>query len=215
LGLLSWVGNARGDSLVLSPTSEAFANVTSSPIQLSPPINHLLFTAANPQGGTVEAAFEYDISAISTLPQGAGVYSAILSLQVAGSQARYPQYGISQDVYGYADNDGVVTASDFGKALTFLGNTGPLPIDAPPGSVNIPFSFDARILIQSLADDRTDFVGFLLSAGSTGVSDWANPILTIDYFSVPEPSSVLLLGLGFCGALVSLLCRFALIKTPA
>ena len=204
----------RADFLSEGPTSEGAAGFVGStiPVFFNPgpfPDGSFLGSGTNPSI-TVKSALEFDLTSISTIPQGAVIDSAIFSLHIAGSQSRGgPTSSISQSVSGYADADGVVMASDFGKPVTFIGETG-LPGDAPPGTLNIPVNFDATNFIQSLVASRTGFVGFLLEAGSTGVSDWSRdsadparrPNLAITFSpAVPEPSSALLMGLGIVGVL--------------
>jgi hypothetical protein len=201
----------RADSLVVSPTSEGIRSIvnvmqTFTPGPFPPP-NSFLSSSFGVDTLT-DSALKFDITSIATIPQGAVITSATFSLSIAGSLGPGTT-GPSQNISGYGDNVGMVALSDFSEPTTAIGNTGSLPANAPPGSLDIPLSFDATSFVQSLVNTRTDFAGFRLDPGfgPGSVFDWSaesadparRPSLTINFSAVPEPSAALLMGFGLAG----------------
>jgi hypothetical protein len=157
---------------------------------------------------------EFDLRSLSTLPPGTVVNAATLSLNVAGAQTVASPAVVTVGTYG--DGDAVIGLGDFVKNTTLIGTTGLLP-NGPPGTLNIPFSFDVTDFIQGLVNNRTPAVGFLLNgpAGDADAWIWGSaapdpnqrPHLTISFTAVPEPPAALLMGLGLVGVL-------ALVRRP-
>jgi hypothetical protein len=156
---------------------------------------------------SVDSITEFSIAPIATLPKGAVIASATLFFDVSGAHSGGSPAALS--VNGYGDGDGIVGLGDFLKATSLLGSTGNLP-EGAPGSLDIPFKVDATALIQSLVNQRTRFVGFHFEGpgGDSSESIWGSaplnsasvrPHLDITFTAAPEPSSVLLMGIGIVG----------------
>jgi hypothetical protein len=203
-------GQARADVLIEGPTDEGSRDTAGTPPVATlhhGPLTLLNVFVNDPAQTATDSDVEFNLGAVSTLPHGVVISSAILSLHVAGAQTTSNPASVS--VNGYADGDGLVGLGDFVKPTTLLGNTGILS-PAPPGSENIPFAFDVTNFLQTIANNRAPFVGFRLD-GPPGVSDawlWGSaapvsaerPQLEITFTpaaaAVAEPSVALLLGVG-------------------
>lgn len=200
----------RADSIFEAPTDVGTRSMsgTNPPTLSNGTLSLLDISVANSAQTSVDSIVEFDTRAIATIPPGAVINSAILTLNIAGAQTISSPAGVS--VNGYPDGDGIVGLGDFVKTTTLLGNTGDLP-NGSPGSLNIPFQFDVTNFIQSIADGKSPFVGFHLEgpAGDSSESIWGNgapnpaevPHLAISFTAVPEPSGALLMGLGLVGLL--------------
>jgi hypothetical protein len=223
LGVVAAGAPARADSISVGAISEGTEEISTSnpefpgftPGPFPPPLSFLESQSAPTL--VTNSALKFDISSIATIPQGATISSAVLSLKVANSLSRNGPTSLpAQDVSGYADNAGVVTLADFSKPASLVGAITGLPFaSGPPGSLDLNFTFDVTGFIQSLVNARSDFVGFVLTdatAGGGTVDDWSaestdptrRPNLTITFSAggVPEPPGALLLGLGLAGLLV-------------
>jgi hypothetical protein len=209
---------ARADFLSASPTNEGTRVSTGSPavLALQPGPLTMLNVSVNGGGPVIDQSIvEFDLGAVSTLPHGALISSAVLSLHVAGAQTGAVPGSFT--VGGYQDGDGLVGLGDFVKALTPLGGSGPLA-NAAAGSESVPLAFDVTGFIQTLANNRGPFVGFRLDGPSAdaAVQVWGSlapdpaerPVLSIIFAAVPEPAGAVLMGLGLgLAGLAALGCR--------
>jgi hypothetical protein len=202
-------GPARADVVIEGTTDEASRDTAGSPPVATlhhGPLTLLNVFVNDPAHTATNSDVEFNLGAVSTLPHGAVISSAILSLHVAGAQTMSNLASVS--VNGYPDGDGLIGLGDFLKPTTPLGSTGNLA-PALPGSENIPFAFDVTNFLQTLANNRAPFVGFRLD-GPPGVSEaWIfgsaasdpgeRPQLEITFTpaaAVAEPSVAMLLGVG-------------------
>jgi hypothetical protein len=211
--LAAWVltgagARARADFVSLGPTDEGTRTISGSPAATTlvrDPLQFLTISASSQTQTAIDSIAEFNLGAVSSNPRGALVSSATLTLSVAGAQAGAVPGSVS--VNGYADGDGLVGLGDFPKVTTLLGNTGNPPNGAP-GTLDIPMTFDVTSFIQTLANNKAPFVGFHLEGptrdssttiwGSAAANPAERPNLSIT-FTVPEPSSVVLTGLGAAG----------------
>src|SRR5262249_21310495 len=116
-----------------------------------------------------DSIVEFDLASVSTLPHGALVSSAVLSLSLAGAKTVVSPASVS--VNGYADGAGLVGLGAFPKTTALLGSTGNLP-PAPPGSETVPFDVDITGFIQSIANNGARFVGFHLEGPGGDSEAW-------------------------------------------
>jgi hypothetical protein len=224
-GMMGWAalilfasaGPARAGSLILGAISESgrishlypvpTGTLTQGTLDSTP----ILVVSTDLRVDTItDAALKFDISSI---PQGATIDSATFTFHVAGTEQVIgnPQL----QVWGGAgSNSGVISLSDFPPPGVFplpIATIAPpqIPLNAFPGSVDIPFSIDVTSIIQSLTTSSTPFAVFGFEEPTTanmaiwGIGSGNDPVLTVVISpSVPEPPGALLLGLGLGGVLV-------------
>jgi hypothetical protein len=209
---------ARADVITEGTTDEANRDTSGTPPVATlhrGPVSLLEVFVNGANHTATDSDVEFDLGAVSTLPRGAVVSSAVLSLSVAGAQTVAGPGSVS--VNGYGDGDGLVGLGDFVKATTRLGSTGSLA-DGPPGSQDLAFHFDVAGFIQSLANSRTPFVGFHLEGPANDSNAWVwgsaaadpaeRPSLMITFTqAVPEPSVPALVGLGVVALSAASWCR--------
>jgi hypothetical protein len=205
---------ARADFISMGPTDEGTRQIvgTSPAVQTEEgPTQFLPVMVDNLHQTKTDSITEFSLEAVSTLPRGVVINSATFSFAVAGAQTVAAPGSLT--VNGYQDGDGIVGLGDFPKATTLLGSTGPLANGAV-GSLDVPFTFDVTSFIQQLANNGGKFVGFHFEgpAGDSSATVWGasaplaaeRPTLSITFTpnAVPEPSGVLLTGLGAAGLAV-------------
>jgi hypothetical protein len=165
----------------------------------------------------IDSALQFNLGSI---PQGAVITSATLSLSIAGTQSSVSQPALT--VSGFGSNTGAVQLSNFDGGR-FIGSieSASLPANSgAPNALNLPLQFDVGSFIQSLVNSNTEYAGFVLDDphtssvfvwGSAASDPGESPNLAINFSvpdppaSVPEPPSALLmllgaLGLGVVGA---------------
>jgi hypothetical protein len=199
--------SARAD-FISSPTSDEGTRqiIGATPATLvHGQLAQLTVSVSGSLQASVDSITEFSIAPIATLPNGAVITSATLFFDVSGAHSGGSPAALS--VNGYGDGDGIVGLGDFLKPTTLLGSTGNLP-EGAPGTLDLPFHVDARAFIQSLVNSKTRFVGFHFEGpgGDSSESIWGSapintagvrPHLDITFTAaVPEPSSVLLMGMG-------------------
>jgi hypothetical protein len=199
--------SARADFISMSTSDEGTRQIVgAAPATLAHgQLSQLTVSVTGSIQSSVDSITEFSIAPIATLPNGAVITSATLFFDVSGAHTAGSPAALS--VNGYGDGDGIVGLGDFLKATSLLGSTGNLQ-EGAPGSLDIPFLVDATALIQSLVNNKTKFVGFHFEGptGDSSESIWGSaptnsanlrPHLDITFTTaVPEPSSVLLMGIG-------------------
>jgi PEP-CTERM motif len=148
---------------------------------------------------TLEEAvgLEFDISA---LPAGAQIASVTLGLFINNP----PSGPDSAVLHGYAGN-GSVEGADLGVSNMLLSFMVPATGNQFPLDLDVPTQF-----LQGLVDGGEGFAGFTLRNQTPGggsfsiyTIDWGDetvhPTLAIEFQAIPEPASLILVGIGLAG----------------
>ena len=156
-------------------------------------------------GGTGDASVKY------LLPTSGTITAATLTFNVFSDQVSFTTItSITAMLTGYTATTSALSLNDFTLPTTSLGSkTLPLNIGnpfPPTNPSNVTLSFDVTSYLQTLALAGTSAVGFTLDASAytnfqmstpTDATTSFRPTLSITYSAaVPEPASVILLGMG-------------------
>jgi hypothetical protein len=201
---LALAGAARANTISVAPASEGTQiehfNTT---ITFVPGIGQV---ATIPDYAIINGAVVFDLSFI---PAGTTITGASFTVSVNGSQS-----GGELAVYSYTAPSNLVTMSDFPFGGILLGNSAPLPLSAPPGSIDAVTTLDATSFIQSLVTNGTPYAGFLLEAQVTdggynlpGTTPISLSITSPSVLTVPEPPGAVLMALGLTGLLIVISVR--------
>jgi hypothetical protein len=157
----------------------------------------LLFANVNPVNDD-RASLEFPLASI---PGGNPITSATLRLNVVQTGGMAGLTG-TFELYGYA-GDGIITAGDFSNDQ-FLLQT----FTHPVGTFG-PRAFDVTSFVQGGVSEGNAFSGFLFKAVSQDTlvgfasseheSPTLRPVLDVQFTPIPEPSTLILLGIGTLG----------------
>jgi hypothetical protein len=184
-------------------------------------IPSLSVVAAGGTGGTglTNGAMVFDLSFI---PKGTTITSASFTMSVGGSILIFGPPSL--EILDYVGTSPTVSLSDFSLVTnpftSLVGSIGNLPLNAPPGSIDVVQTFDVSAFIRSLVNNGTPYAGFEFQdaagtnfGGAEYIPGSYPPILSITSpvfltVPVPEPRSALLLALGMAAVLlVSIVAR--------
>lgn len=193
--------SSQAATITVNPTTDRWAYLFGMTFVLTAEGNDPLNIQHFPSGEEYRSAMEFSLSGVPAAQQ---IDSANLRLYVETAAPFGSDPELS--VYGYSGN-GTLTVSDFVDTSNLLTALPTVPILQ---YINL----DVTAFIQSLYSSSATFAGFNLIAPTLGdqvrinSKENANPLLrpelTINYSEfnaevIPEPSSIILFGLGAVG----------------
>jgi hypothetical protein len=205
-GILFSTTNAHSALISISPNDGKYIGITGEGIANGPYstpsgsfvgiIDHIQGNGNYPTANVETRAFyEFDISAVSSTVVNSASFSFLANDPATSCFDLFGCPAItSLKILGYS-GDGVVTLKDVDAGVQ-LATIDPLP---DLGSL---VTIDVTSFVSGLINSNDQYAGFNLRAGSfNGGLRVPDGLLTIEFslMSVPEPTSLALMGLGLAG----------------